>query len=395
MINFEFDRKCYGCSACANVCPQKAIEMVHNDEGFLVPKVNKKKCIDCGLCNKVCIYLNQKDHNEVKKNDIILSAYRKNPQYYKNYTSSGIFHEAAKIFIENQGIVCGCVWNSKMEAEHILATNMEVVAKMSYSKYVQSNLNDCFEKIEQELKNGKKILFSGTPCQVGAIKRYLKNEYSNFYAIAIVCHGVPSPKIWEKYKEELEKKYSSKMVDANFRYKGKYGWITPFTKYTFENKKESINLSFTEDKYVIAFGADILHRNTCYDCRYKGTNSNADIVIGDYWGCSTKLLKKSKNKGINSVIVHTEKGKELMEKIENLFEFNNEKLESISLENKPIIQPVKYNNIREDFYEEYIKNGDIKRLDTMFNRKKYKIKRILYKFYIFELLKRFKYYIKH
>lgn len=395
MINFDFNKNCYGCSACQNICGTNAITMVINSEGFLIPTVELSKCVDCKMCEKVCPFLNEKNIPSKNVEDKVVSSYRKDASKYREYTSSGIFAELAKRIINNGGKVCGCVWNAEMQAVHVLTEDINVVRKMSYSKYVQSNLENCYKDIKETLNEGKKVLFCGTPCQVAAINNYIKVNRDSLYTVGIVCHGTPSPAVWDKYKSILEDKNKSKMVDANFRYKGKYGWITPFTQYKFENGKEEIKLSFTEDSYVIAFGADILHRNTCYNCGYKGTKSGADIVTGDFWGCSSELLKKSKNKGISSVIIHTDKGHEMMNMLKDIFEVDESDSELIEAENKPIYSPVKYNPIRDKFYSEFAETGNINYMNAMFNRRKYRIKRVLYKMSFFELMKRIKYKAKH
>lgn len=395
MINFDFDKLCYGCSACGAVCPVGAIKMVTNNEGFKVPVVDTEKCVNCGLCEKKCPYLNEKKENKVEEKDIIKAAYRKDKKEYKSYTSSGIFNAIASDFISNGGYVCGCIWNENMEANHIVTNKIEDLKEICYSKYVQSNIKDVYKEIKDLLKNRNKVLVCGTPCQIFAIKKVMEGLEENLYTIAIVCHGTPSPEVWKKYKEKLEREQNSKMINANFRYKGRYGWISPFTKYDFENGKSVKKLSFTDDEYVIAFGRDALHRNSCYRCKFKGSNSNADIVTGDFWGCPNKILKKSENKGVSALIVHSKKGKNMLESVKDLFEFENINIKMMSRENNPVLNPVKYNPERELFYKEFRENQCIQKLDNIKKSKKNRIKSVLYRIYIFEILKRIVYYIKH
>lgn len=394
MVNFDFNSKCYGCSACYNVCPKNAISMVRNEEGFLVPHIDKDKCNNCGACDKKCPYLNEKNTNEVSKQDKIKCSYRKNTDNYKSYTSSGLFSAIAIKIINDGGYVCGCIWDENMRAKHTITNDINTVRKMAGSKYVQSDITDVYKEIKERLKEKRKVLFCGTPCQIFAIKNFFNND-ENLYTIGIVCHGTPSPAVWEKYKESLEKKENAKMIDANFRYKGKFGWITPFTKYDFDNGKSIINLSFTDDPYVIAFGEDILHRNTCYTCQFKGTNSNADLIVGDFWGCKNNILKASKNKGVSSIICHTEKGNELLNLIAEDFVFDDISLEEMVKENPSVINHVKYNKLRNEFYECFKNDKSIEKLSVGMNNKNYKIKHFLYKISIFEYLKRLKYYITH
>lgn len=159
MINFDFDKQCYGCRACENVCNLNAIRMQTNVEGFLVPVVNMDLCVECKLCEKVCPKLTESSVASQNVNDVIVSAYRKEQSHYKEYTSSGIFNELAKQVINNGGMVCGCVWNEKMVAEHILTDKIEDIARMSYSKYVQSDMKSCYKETKQALKAGRKVLF--------------------------------------------------------------------------------------------------------------------------------------------------------------------------------------------------------------------------------------------
>ena len=395
MINFDFDKLCYGCKACESICTHGAISFESNLEGFLAPKIDESRCVSCGLCEKVCPYLNENANNQINDEDKIYALFRRDSCEYKEYTSSGIFHYLARTIIMSNGYVCGCVWDKNMKAVHIVSNNLDDVKRMSYSKYVQSDISDCFLKIKEKLNNGKKVLFCGTPCQAAALRMFLMRDFENLYVLAIVCHGVPSPGVWNEYKNLLQEQVKSEMINANFRYKGKYGWITPYTKYEFKSGKVLEKLSFTEDPYVIAFGADILHRNSCYRCKYKGSNNNADLVIGDFWGCPTKLLKASKNRGISAVIVHTQKGNELIDEFQKQFYVEKSTIDNITSENRPIMNPVKYNPYRETFYDDFSQSHSVMLLYTMMNRKKYRVKRILYKFSVFEMIKRFKYLIKH
>lgn len=395
MIDFDFDKFCYGCAACSQVCPVGAIEMVKNNEGFKVPVVNKNKCIKCGLCEKKCPYLNEKEENKIDKGDIIKAVYRKEKKEYRSYTSSGIFNAIALSFIKSGGYVCGCIWNENMEAIHIVTNDINEIKKMCYSKYVQSDIKNVYAEIEDLLKNNKKVLICGTPCQIFAIKRFMEKYSTNLYTISIVCHGTPSPEVWKKYKEKLEKEQGSKMINANFRYKGKYGWITPFSKYDFLNGKSIQKLSFADDEYIIAFGRDALHRNSCYRCKFKGSNSNADLITGDFWGCSNDLLKLSKNKGISAVIIHSEKGKKMLEDVKDIFESKDINIDMMTKENGPVLYPVKYNKSRDKFYLNFKEQQNIDGLSKIKTSKKNNIKTILYKLHLFELLKRITYYFKH
>ncbi len=395
MIDFDFSQYCYGCSACANICKNKAIQMKYNQEGFLIPVINECNCTKCGMCKIVCPYYSQPETNCVLDNDIVLSAYRKKNENAHLYTSSGIFRAVAERVFNHEGMVCACIWDDMMQAKHVLSNDRAVLDRFCYSKYVQSDIGNCYKEIEIALNNNVEVLFCGTPCQVAGLYGFLRGKHENLFCIAIVCHGVPAPLVWKEYKKRLERKMESRMIDANFRVKGKYGWITPCSVYKFANGKQIKRISFSEDPYMIAFGTDIMHRNSCYNCKFKGTNCDADIVTGDYWGCNSEQLKTSQNKGISFVIVHTPKGREMIEKLNTEFEFGRESISSVIRENRPVIEPVIKNTCRSEFFTEFASTGEISYLYSIYNKKQYVIKRILYKLKIYEKLKIIAYYLRH
>ncbi|MEQ8155643.1 MAG: Coenzyme F420 hydrogenase/dehydrogenase, beta subunit C-terminal domain [Clostridiaceae bacterium] len=394
-INFNFSQNCCGCHACVSICPNNAITMEIDNEGFSMPVIDKSLCTECNLCNIVCPHENISKENKFNDDDVCFCAYPKNIDEYKTYTSAGVFSVLAQSVLEDGGKVCGCVWDNNMVARHVLTNDVNLVKKMSKSKYVQSDTSGIYGEVKKNLQLGTKVLFSGTPCQVAGLKCFLQKQYDNLITCAIVCHGTPSPAIWNAYKEWLENKHNSKMIDANFRYKDKYGWISPYSKYDFENNKSLKLLSFTDDMYVIAFAADFFHRNSCYNCHYKCTNSDADLIIGDFWGCSQKLLEYSKNRGISAIIIHSKLGQEAWNGISN--KFNTEKLtfEQIYRENLPMIRPVRYKKSRELVFQKFRNNDPIEKILMLANNRNIKIKKVLYKLHVFEFLKRYKYKRSH
>lgn len=396
MLEFDKRHKCFVCTACKSICPQQAIEMIENEEGFLEPKIIEEKCIKCGLCERKCPAINYNQKEKINPLKVI-SAYKKNSKDYKNYTSGGVFIELAKKIIEENGYVCGCIWNDNMEAEHILTNNISEIEKMQTSKYVQSNLKDCIKRIKELTKDEIKVLFTGTACQIAAVKSVLEDN-DLIYTCEIVCHGVPSPKVWRKYVGYMEKKTKSKIKNVNFRFKGKYGWITPFSKYYFENGKEKRFLTYNEDVYLQGFSKSLFYRKSCYNCIYKGKKSLSDVIIGDFWGCPSKLLENNHNKGISIVLINNEKGKRLFDKISEHYIINEEVLEDVIKENSPIIKPVEENDNRQKFFEDLIDISDEKMVENIkkltFNKNTY-IKQWMYKLGILEKLKMNRYRKKH
>ena len=314
-------------------------------------------------------------------------AYNKEKKEREKSTSGAIFPAIAEYFLKNNGLVVGCIWNEDMKPVHVIAENKEELQKMRGSKYVQSDLKDVVKKIKDELPN-KKILFSGTPCQIAAIKSFIGNN-QNLYTCALICEGVPSNKVWQKYKKTLEKKYKSKMTYASFRNK-EISWESPIAFYKFENNKETKNMSFNADKYVVGFLEGLYYRNSCSNCQYKGNGHNADIIIGDLWGATKEQKEKSDEKGISLIITNSNKGEEILEKIKGKIVYEVTDMKSAIEHNKLLMFPIKKHKNRDKFFRDFKKNAIEKNIKNNLNRKLYKgnIKNFLYKIKVFEILKK-------
>lgn len=306
MIDFDFESNCYGCGVCAEVCPKQAINMMANNEGFLVPSVDKSLCVDCGLCDKKCTYLSGIKGEIGLDKSICKAAFRSDKNKRIHSASGGIASVISEHFIDDGNVVVGCAWSNDLEARHILVKEKENLKKLQNSKYVQSDMTRIYKEMKEFLQQGKKCLFIGTPCQVGAIKNIF-GENENLFTIGLICGGVASPKVWNAFKEEQEKKYSGKMVTANFRSKGRYGWNTPVALYEFDNGKKSEKLSFQLDGYVLQYLYGLFKRKSCYQCTYKGDMINADMILGDYWG-SPEFRELSENMGCSAIICKSKKG---------------------------------------------------------------------------------------
>lgn len=386
MIDFDFDKKCYGCRNCENVCPKSAIKIVENNEGFVVPKIDKEKCIECGLCDKMCPYINYKEYTELEKN-IWYSCYLKDLESRKKSTSGAIFPALVDYFLSNKGLICGCIWDDTMKPIHVLTDDVNIIEKMRGSKYLQSDLQQVAKEIKQKINN-QIILFTGTPCQVAAIK-LLVGENENLYTCGLICEGAPSYKVWRKYADSLEKKYNSKMINASFRNK-ELGWDSPVARYEFENGKVRRTLSFTYDKYVAGFLQGLYYRNSCNNCQYKGNGHNSDIIIGDLWGASNELQKAANYKGVSAVILNSDKGIDIFKKIEDKFKFEKIKPEKVIAKNRLLMQPIDKNKNRDNFYDNLDKIDIIKNIDNNITGNKMKRiqKELLYKLKIFNIVKK-------
>lgn len=387
MIYFDFEKKCYGCRNCENICPVKAITMIENKEGFLMPHVDENKCIKCGLCEKKCPYINcQKKQKVLDK--AWYSCYDNDEEKRMHSTSGGIFPVLAQYVIENDGYVCGCVWDEKMKPVHVISNSLEYIEKMRGSKYMQSDLLDIARCVEEKLK-GSTVLFSGTPCQVAAIKQYINNN-ENLITCSIICEGAGPYKVWEKYKEYLEKKYKTKMIKALFR-KKEIGWDSPIAQYTFENGRVRKTLSYGYDLYVRGFLEGLFYRNSCNACQYKDDGHNSDIIIGDLWGANREEIKKSNNQGISLVIVNSHKGEKVFNEINKKMSTNIIEDKSFyASNNKMLMKPIEKNKNRDLFFNEIdsmdIKDNIYRNLNS--NNIKAMVKEILYKTKIYTFIKK-------
>lgn len=359
---------CYGCELCKDICPVHAIEMVEDEEGFKYPKIDKEKCIKCGLCEKNCIY---RKEIEKEKNDdypLIYAASYKDENVLKNSSSGGVFTALYKHVLANKGYVVGVRYNEDMVAEYAIADNEKECEKFRGSKYVAASINDVREKIKEKLEKGKTVLFTGNPCQIKALKTYLNKDYDNLYLVEIFCHGVPSPKVFRLYIKYLEEKYKSKVVDFKFRDK-EAGWGTgkgSTIKVEFENGKILYEPA-KYNNYNRAFANNNILRPGCSNCEFAGVNDLADMSIGDFWGIEKvmpKYSKKQKN-GISIIRINTNKGNSLFEDICRNLEYYESNLKDGYRENHKYA--VQLNGNRFDLMEQ-IDGVEINSLLESFNQ---------------------------
>lgn len=349
MLNYNFNNKCYGCGACVDICPVNAISMKENEEGFIMPFVDKAKCIDCKKCDKICPRFNIiKIDKDIKEREFY--TFFKYPKEERlNSTSGGVFWTLAQYFIEEGNYVVGAVWNNKLQVEHIITNDINEAKKIRESKYVQSNVEGIYKKVQEVLKDGRQVLFSGTPCQCAAIRNYTKDDI-NLYTVAVICEGVPSPKVWEYFYKYMEKTYNSKLRNVVMRSKeGENKWKEPHYKFEFENGKNLL-IRNNQVSYFQAFVTGLIQRNSCYDCGIKGNNINCDILMGDYWSCNEEEFKKSENYGISAVGIFSEKGKKLQKILEKDNYFEKTDINKIWEKNQVIMTSIKKSPNRKRFF---------------------------------------------
>ena len=371
--------KCCGCHACFNICPKKAIKMKKDENGFKYPIIDKKKCVDCKLCEKVCPVLK----STIVSNDIFAYAcYNKNEFERLNSSSGGIFILIAKAIINKNGVVYGASLDENFDVKHIKVDTEANLAKLMGSKYVQSDIGTTFSEIKKILQDGKIVLFTGTPCQIEGLKSFLIKDYINLYTQDIICHGVPSPLVWEKYKEYRKNEDKSLPKSISFRNKDN-GWLSFNMKFVYNNKE--YKASQNTDLYMQAFLKNISLRDSCYNCHFKKINRVSDITLADYWGIQNIDKNMFDNKGTSLVIINSNKGKELFELIKNDINFISTDLNEALKYNTAMTESVKSSKNREEFFRN-INNYDFKKLikkyipkDNMFKKVIRKLKRIIKK----------------
>lgn len=315
---YDNEEECCGCGACYNICPKEAIEMKYNEKGFLYPEINIDKCIKCGLCKKVCPLKNKDKQDNSESKQIFWALKNLNEEIRENSSSGGFFTALAAKLIENGGKVYGAIWDENMNVCHYGSSINSELDKFRTSKYVQSNTKQTYSDVRKDLKNGRKVLYSGTPCQIAGLKKFLFNvNQENLITIDFVCHGVPSPQVFMKHKEYLQKKYKSRLNKINFRYKTTRG--TQNLEIILENGKKIIRTN-AEDEYYRLFLSDYILRDSCYVCKYANLNRNSDITMGDFWDFYDSLKEFDDNKGVSLIIINTEKGKKIFDKIINQFD---------------------------------------------------------------------------
>ncbi|MBR3325433.1 MAG: Coenzyme F420 hydrogenase/dehydrogenase, beta subunit C-terminal domain [Clostridia bacterium] len=367
-MDFVIDEsKCTGCTACMNICPKKAILMDTNKEGFKYPVVNNKKCINCGLCKKICPVLKENYLDALNKCYV---GFNKEISELINSSSGAIFPIIANYILEENGVIIGATFNEKKQLKHIAVTNKENLYKLKGSKYLQSDLNDIFMYIKYNIEKNK-ILFVGTPCQVAGLKAFLKNDYHNLLCIDFICHGVPSPKLFEKYIKELEHKYNDKIINYNFRDK-KTGWSNYSNTAIF--KKRKISQIYKENEYMRLFLSDIALRKSCYNCKFKLGNKHSDITLGDFWGVKKYHPEIYNEKGVSAIILNTKRGEGIFEKIKNNLIYKECELNEIIDGNPSLINSSKDNKMRDEFFLE-MKEKTIQELSKQYLPKTNSIKK--------------------
>ncbi len=353
MIAIEHKTGCCGCMACTQICPKKCIEMNVDKEGFWYPIVDTSKCINCGLCEKVCPMNRQREYSVEKQ---VYACWNKDEELRVYSTSGGIFQIFAQYVLKKNGYVAGAIYRDDFSVAHTVIHDLEELKGLLQSKYLQSDIGEVFTQIKMYAQQGKMILFCGTPCQNEALKLFLGKEYENVYQCDFICRGVISPLVFRKYIEWLEKKYKSKIQTVQFKNKD-FGWNQFSTKIIFEN-----GMIFQEDRfhdpYMVAFlEHNIDMRQSCHKCQFKGLKRASDITLGDFWGIGEKRKELDTNKGTSIVMLNTTKGRALFEIVKENMEYDLCQVDDISRGNACLEHCPPTNTKREKFFREINSKG--------------------------------------
>ena len=409
MIEIKDKKACCGCHACASICAKHCITMQPDEEGFLYPMVDKDECTDCGLCEKVCPVINQSEPRRPLK---VYAAKNKNEEIRRQSSSGGIFTLLAERVIVEGGVVFGARFDENWDVIHSWTDTVEGIAAFRGSKYVQSTIGDTYREAREFLKQGRKVLFSGTPCQIAGLKKYLRKDYDNLLTVDVVCHGVPSPLVWRTYLDETRKQLRAErgvgknsvpssmdelpvITGISFRDKTngwkKYGFRLRYA--ASEAAKNTVSASaikeekeilqpFRDNIFMQGFLANLYLRPSCYACAARSGKSSSDISIADFWGVQNYYPEFDDDKGVGLLLVNSERGEVAYDdlNVDNIAAIYDQGLKG----NPCLEHSVKVTNQREKFWTSFPKNKlekvnryYQKHLPSLTNRILNKIKRIL------------------
>ncbi|WP_022760619.1 Coenzyme F420 hydrogenase/dehydrogenase, beta subunit C-terminal domain [Butyrivibrio sp. AD3002] len=383
LVNNEKD--CCGCGACANECPKQAISMKEDDCGFLFPEIDHDKCVECGKCLRICAYKKDK----IEKHEPLegYAAINNDTDMERKSASGGVFSALAHAFIKSGGFISGAIAkqeNGSFVIEHIVGNDNDSLEKMQGSKYVQSNSFVAFPRIKELLNNGERVLFCGTPCQVDAVKTITGNP-NNLITIDLICHGVPSQKLFRDFISGLERDLKCRLLHFSFR--DKAGKEKGFNAAAYsENTKYEIPHALLS--YYKLFLNGIIYRENCYSCPYACKERVSDITIGDFWGIEEQHKEEidageiDLGKYWSCILENTDKGKEFLKEYNGLLQLIPSDYKKIAFKNKQLREPSIMPEKRKKYLGLYLKEG-YKAVESEFRKNmggpiKFWIKRKIY-----------------
>lgn len=385
-INLAGDKTaCCGCGMCTDVCHKNAIRMEMDDYGFLYPVIDSELCVNCGRCLKYCAF--KKSNNGNPPIEVFAAA--GNEQLIQHSASGGIFSTLALNLLRNGGMIAGCTmeYTDCLTPMHTIIDQENMLVKCQGSKYVQSETTGIFQKVKEALELKKKVLFSGTPCQIDALKSYIDTEkYPNLYTVDIICHGVPSIKMFQDYIAILSETVGGTITDICFRDKTN-GWgYRGFVQYRKKNGKENKKIiPVNTSSYYKLFLKSEICRESCYHCPYACQKRAGDLTIGDYWGIETEHPEYLQNhqldieKGISCILVNSERGQQLLSKYGDTIKKYPSVFEKVAKHNAQLNRPSIMGKHRKTILTLYKQYGYAE--IEQWYKKKLGIKRVVYFFW--------------
>ncbi|MGN0335136.1 MAG: Coenzyme F420 hydrogenase/dehydrogenase, beta subunit C-terminal domain [Lachnospiraceae bacterium] len=362
-IIYDDKKLCCGCGVCALVCPKQAIVMEPDSYGFIYPHIKKESCISCGLCERACAFQKQPNNNMP---EAVYALSRKDTQRLIDSASGGVFAGIAEQWIEQGGVVYGVALlrrNGTLTPCHTMAETTEELLPLLGSKYVQSDLGTAYSHTKNLLDSGRKVLFSGMPCQVAGLKSWLKKDYVGLLTVDLVCHGVPSAAMFQDYLAVESQRTGYIIEDFRFRDKGNEGYNARMI-YSDQGKQCSVRVPSNKSSYYELFLHGEIFRENCYHCPYANAHHPADLTIGDYWGIEqehpsylTPDGTLDQKAGISMVMVNTAKGAEAFETYKDAFWYYPSTFECVSKHNEQLNHPSSPGSHREELLRLYQKKG--------------------------------------
>ena len=345
---------CCGCESCSQICPQQCITMEFGDDGFAYPVIDKSKCTECNLCRQVCPIVDAKKAPRSEQSQICYYGWHQSAAIRYESTSGGAFSAIAEQVLEENGFIYGAMYGDALNVCHGEVQKRDDLGKLRQSKYVQSEIGTCYTEIRKQLRDNKKVLFCGTPCQVHGLRTFLRKTYENLLLVDFVCHGVTSPKLFKRYIDSLERKYNSKVKRIRFRDKVTIGNFSSlaFTTIEFENRRK---ISSEINSYLIAYMHGLMQRESCEGCPYATVYRWSDITIADFWGIEKFVanISEESDKGISLLLINSGKGKDILSRMKERMSLHPIDIAAaLNGKNQQLVRPVMKHPLKLQFYRD-------------------------------------------
>lgn len=348
MLQLIDNKSCAGCTACYAICPKQCISMRKDRYGFQFPSIDTQNCINCIQCEKVCPVIHIP---EISTETVAYAMQNKNENQRSKSTSGGIFPLLAEYVLDRKGVIFGAAYDSDFSVRHIKVRERKDLSLLQGAKYVQSEICTSFLEVKRELASGRLVLFSGTPCQCAGLKSFLGKPYENLITVDIICHGVPSPKVWQAYVDYRSQRENAgiRPLRINMRSKSS-GWSYYGYSAEFDYGDGRISrIENSRDLFMKAFIGNICLRSSCSDCKMKGVERCTDFTLGDYWGIWNQHPEFDDNKGSSVVFAHSQKGREILGQLSDKMDCLQVDIEEAYRENMSLVNSSPAHSGKDEF----------------------------------------------